>query len=296
MEQTLTRACWSTTLIPMKEGRQVQMSLTAMDIDRRRALAAFEGYVSAYDPNNPRIALKIDHTLRVAALCERIARAEGFAEGDVELAWLIGLLHDIGRFEQVRRFDTFNDAKSVGHAALGAEVLFGPRGEGVDEADSSPLIRRFIDDGAEDELIRLAVLLHSGYRLPDGLDERTRALCEVLRDADKVDILKVNCTCPIEDVYAVTESDMLASTLSPECVNYFYEHRCMPRDVRRHPADVRLAHICFAWELVFDESLQIVREQGHLAEMLRYPWKDPVTREAFAAIAAHMQAALNIEV
>ena len=34
------------------------------------------------------------------------------------------MLHDIGRFEQIRRFGTFNDAQSVDHAEFGADLLF----------------------------------------------------------------------------------------------------------------------------------------------------------------------------
>lgn len=33
------------------------------------------------------------------------------------------MLHDIGRFEQIRCFGTFNDGMSVDHAELGADIL-----------------------------------------------------------------------------------------------------------------------------------------------------------------------------
>ena len=83
---------------------------------------AFNRYVSAYNAADPKIRLKIDHTCRVAALCERIASSVGLE--DTSLAWLCGMLHDIGRFEQVKRYGTFVDAVSVDHAALGADLLF----------------------------------------------------------------------------------------------------------------------------------------------------------------------------
>lgn len=257
-------------------------------MDKTRALAAFDAYTSAYDRGNPRIALKVDHTLRVMHLCERIALAEGFAPHDVELAWLVGLLHDIGRFEQVKRYDTFSDAKSVSHAELGAELLF------EEGADGSRLTRRFVESDEDDGLIRLAVAHHSDLRLPEGLTERERALCDVLRDADKVDILKVNCVCPIEDIYGISEALIRGSQLSPACVDMFYQHRCIPRGIRNHPADVMLGHICFAWELVFDESLRILKEQGHLAQMLSRRWDLPETQAAFDGMADHMHEVLGI--
>ena len=257
-------------------------------MDRQSARATFERYVSAYDPKNPRIALKIAHTYRVAELCARIAKGTGASVIDIDLAWLLGLLHDIGRFEQVRRYDTFNDAASISHAELGVSVLFD---EGAGE---SPLIRSFVEDGCNDELMRTAIGTHSAYRISEGLPERTRTMCEILRDADKIDILRVNCVCPIEDIYGVSERDMRESALSPACIRTFYQHRCLPRGLREHPADILLGHVCFAWELVFPESLDIVREQGHLHQMLSRSWALPATQQAFDEMAAHMHEQLGL--
>jgi hypothetical protein len=251
-----------------------------MEVDRPRALRAFADYVASYDPTNPRIALKIAHTYRVAELCDRIAPSRH------DLAWLCGLLHDIGRFEQVRRFDTFNDAKSVAHARLGVDVLFGnadPKG---------PQIRAFVEDDSMDELIRTAIATHSDYRLPPDLDDDARRLCDVLRDADKIDIIKVNCICPVEDIYGVTSADMESSELSPEVVSMFYEHRTIPRGVRRYPEDILVGHLCFAWELVYPQSRRIVREQGYLDSMLGRRFTNAQTQATFSAMTAHMRSLL----
>ena len=94
-------------------------------IDRDRARAAFKSYTDAYDATNPRIALKIEHTYHVAETCDAVAREQDWSSEDIDLAWLCGLLHDMGRFEQLRRWDTFKDAESMSHAVLGIEVLFG---------------------------------------------------------------------------------------------------------------------------------------------------------------------------
>ena len=246
-------------------------------MNKSRALERFSSYVANYDPNNPRIALKIAHTYRVAELCERIAPS------DSDLAWLCGLLHDIGRFEQVRRFDTFNDAVSVSHADLGVDVLFSAKD------DSEPFIHEFYGNTRDYDAIRTAIATHSDYRIPQGLDDRTRMLCNVLRDADKIDILKVNCVCPIEDIYGVTSDDMAASELSDEVVTTFYEHRTIPRGIRSYPADILVGHLCFAWELVYPQSVSIMREQGYLDQMLDRTFSNQKTQATFAAMAVHMR-------
>ena len=96
-------------------------------IDRAGALAAFNDYASGYELGDVKIRLKYDHMLRVASRCAAIAESERECELPTDLAWLIGLVHDIGRFEQVRRYGTFVDSKSIDHAALSAELLFGER-------------------------------------------------------------------------------------------------------------------------------------------------------------------------
>ena len=52
------------------------------------------------------------------------AQRLGLNQEQVNLATAIGLLHDIGRFEQVRLYHTFNDGKSVNHAEIGVKILF----------------------------------------------------------------------------------------------------------------------------------------------------------------------------
>lgn len=96
-----------------------------MKIDRARAQKAFADYAAHYNAADAKVKLKIDHTYRVAALCARIAQSLALPPEDVDLAWLSGILHDVGRFEQLRRYNTFIDAQSVSHAALSVAVLFG---------------------------------------------------------------------------------------------------------------------------------------------------------------------------
>lgn len=76
-------------------------------IDFNIAKKAFKDYVASFDINNSKIRLKIEHTYKVVEACEYIAKDLKLNEEDINLAKLIGLLHDIGRFKQLKNFNSF---------------------------------------------------------------------------------------------------------------------------------------------------------------------------------------------
>lgn len=262
-------------------------------IDRSKALAAFRAYTSAYDRTNPRIAIKIEHTMHVADICARIARSEGWGKDGEDLAWLCGLLHDMGRFEQLRRWDTFKDADSASHAALGVEALFG---QSPADAPAHTSIRAFIDDDAEDGLIRASIAYHSDFRLPEGLDERTRRFCNVVRDGDKVDIMRDIADSPVETILKMDTAAFLGSRISPDAAQAFDERRCVSRGERHEPADFLVGLICFMFELVFPASRTIARERGDIYRLLDAPFgivepfRDPATQATWERMCRELRA------
>lgn len=230
-------------------------------IDRQCAQEAFEVYTAGYDLNDSMIWHKVEHTRRVAENCERIAVSLDMDGDGVDFAWFLGLLHDIGRFEQVRRYGTFIDSVSVDHAEFGADLLF-----------KEGLIDRFPVEGLPEEwlsLLETAIRLHNKLTLPDDLDERTRCYCEIIRDADKIDIFRVVAELPFEQRIGTSKGLIVegdeASDAVMACV---FEHRCVPRAIRKTRFEGRISHCCMAFELVFPESRRIAREQGYLSRLL----------------------------
>ena len=249
-----------------------------MKLDRDRARRAFAAYAANYNAGDAKVALKISHTYRVAALCERIARSLALEEPEVDLAWLCGLLHDIGRFEQLRRYGTFNDAESIDHAACSVEVLFG---EGH--------IRDYLDEPDEDAVLETAIRWHSAYRIPEGLSERTQRFCHILRDADKIDILRVNVEVPLEDIYNVSTESLRRSAVTPAVLESFYARHCVLRTLKRTPADNVVGHASLVYELVYPESLRIAAEQGWLWKLLDFHTENAETAAVFAAMRQSMR-------
>lgn len=249
-----------------------------MQINREQVVETFKKYTDAYDASDEKVKLKIDHTYRVADLCEQIARAEQLADADVELAWLLGMLHDVGRFEQLRRYGTFNDAESIDHAQFGADILF------VDGR-----IRDYMSDASEDELIETAIRVHNMYRVPNDMPSRTEKLSHILRDADKIDILKVNVEVPIEEIYSVTTEELRNAEVSEAVMKSFYEHTAIQKGIRQTVADHIVGHISLVFELVFAESTRIAKKQGYLDKLMNFQSHNARTMAQFAEIRAEME-------
>jgi len=263
-----------------------------MEIDRKNVLRLFRTYTDRYDSSNRKIALKIQHTYRVAGLCERIARSLGLEAGDVDLAWLLGMLHDIGRFEQLRRYDTFEDAQSVDHAKLGAELLFhgsSAQVKGAEAKETQPgMIRDYVQDGVEDALIETAILVHSAYRVPEQLSPRVKKFCNILRDADKLDILRVSAEAPLEELYNTTKEELYHGEVSQAVMQSFYEHHATLRSLKRTTVDYIAAHVSFLYELVFQESFRIARKEGYWKKLIGFPSENPKTVEQLEMLRKEM--------
>ena len=152
-----------------------------MIIDIEEAKKAFKEYAKKYNPEDEKIKIKIAHIQRVARNSKRIAQNLKLSQEDIELAELIGLLHDIGRFEQVRLYHTFVDKDSINHGEYGAKILF-----------EDGLIRKFINDDRFDKIIKLAIINHNRADIEEGLTEREILHAQIIRDADKREIIKEN--------------------------------------------------------------------------------------------------------
>ena len=265
-------------------------------INRKNVINTFAEYVRNYDPSDGKIKLKIDHTYRVAGLCQSIAKSLNLSEADVDIAWLLGMLHDIGRFEQIRRFGTFSDADSVDHAEFGADLLF-----------KEGLIRKFAEgyyekcelagagneegrwsDSEQAGFLELAIRQHNKYRVKEGLTERQLMFCNILRDADKVDIFKVNAEVPMEIIYDVTTEELKNGVITKEVLESFYRKETVLKSLRKSAVDHIVGHISLLFELVYPESYRQAKEQGYVYKLLDFKSDVPEVNVEFGRMREYL--------
>lgn len=219
-------------------------------IDMIKAKIAFANYVAHYDAHVPSIKLKIVHTYEVIKCSDYLCDHLGLNEEDKQLAGLIALLHDIGRFEQWKQYQSFADHKTVDHALFSSELLF-----------EQGLIREFVEDRQYDILIKYAIEQHNKYHIDDGFDDRTLLFIHLIRDADKLDNFRVKETEKIEDILFATTEDVNASLISPLVYEQMAHQELVYAPNRQTLLDMWLSYIAFIYDLHFDVSLHYIKDQ-----------------------------------
>jgi len=139
-------------------------------------LSYTKGFLSEVNADRENILLKKAHTLRVCTNMSKICT--NLNKDDQIIALTTALLHDVGRFEQLKRYGTFSDFKSEDHASLGVSIL---QQLGVLDFLSA----------SDKQVIITAIENHNKAQIEPGLPARTVQLCNLLRDADKLDIWRV---------------------------------------------------------------------------------------------------------
>lgn len=205
----------------------------------------FKKYTDSYISLSHMCILKVNHTMRVMYLCGLIAESLKLSKEDIELAKTCGLVHDIARFEQWKRYQTFADSKSIDHGDFGVEIL-----------KENDFIRKFNKDEKLDNLILKTVKNHNKYKIEKDLSEREKLFCNIVRDADKIDILYLYT---IEEISINIGSE----DFSNDVYNYFLKKELIPRSLKKTKADMLAISLGFVFDFNFPISYQILRNRKY---------------------------------
>ncbi len=236
-------------------------------MELQQAKRKFEEYLSDYDRENDKVRLKIVHTYGVTEYSRQIAGRLGLSREDQELAQMIGLLHDIGRFEQLKRYDSF-EPDTMDHAAFGVWTLF-----------EEGLIRSFIEDRRWDPVIRTAIARHSDFRLEGIEEERELLHARIIRDADKLDNCRVKLEDDIETILGVSEKEVGKTKISREVLEQFRRKESILSSRRKTKMDYWLSYLAYFFDINYKVSVELICEHDYVNRLIgRIPYSDPETR------------------
>ena len=237
-------------------------------IDLYRAEQVFKEYLENYDEKNGSIKLKIVHTYGVIEKSEYIARTLKLSDEQIELAKLIALLHDIGRFEQRKTLKEFEDYKGLDHAEYGLKVLF-----------EDGCIRKFIQEDKYDKIIYTAIKNHNKYSIEEGLDEENLLQSKIIRDADKLDNFRVKNTENLENMFKYNPETINYESITPIVYETFMN--CKTIDVRERitQIDIWISFIAFIFDLNFKVSFEYIKEKDYINKSInRIEYKNEDTK------------------
>jgi len=245
----------------------------------------FKDYTRRFSSDDPIVQesmdLKTEHTWRVCKAIVNIGGSLDLSREDLCLAEAAALLHDIGRFEQYRRYRTFSDYRSEDHAALGVRVIKANR------------VLHDLEPAMAETIVRV-LGYHNRAALPVGEEARCLFFLKLLRDADKVDIWRVvtdyyqnaghkrNQTIELDLPDRPQVSDSVYKTLMNGKLAQMADLKTLN--------DFKLLQIGWIYDINFPRTFQIVRENGYLEMILNaLPETSVRVAEIYRRARAHLE-------
>lgn len=255
--------------------------------------AAIGGHLAAFDACYRRhlaeapehadnMRLKRDHCLRVLDEARAITAALGPHRapdaGLVRTIHLAALYHDVGRFEQLRRYGTFDDSRSESHGALGVRAI---RHCALLDAEPARAAR----------VVRAVVALHNRRDVPAGLPSDVALALDVVRDADKLDILTVmlgQFRSGRENKVVTLGMEAAPDKYTSELLDDLWAGRPGRYEAMRYENDFRMLLLSWVFGMNFAASRRAFLERGHVRALVgMLPRGGP-----FAGLADYLEARL----
>lgn len=224
-------------------------------LSTERCRNRFIEYVKDFDQTDTMISRKVSHTIRVADYSKEIAESLKLNKIDVDLAYIIGILHDIGRFRQVTECRNYSDKIGLGHAKIGDIILF-----------EENMITEFVDSREYDNLIRQAVLNHSFFKINDDVTGDALTFAKIVRDADKLDIFNL---FTFDDPIQMGEDSGYVNNdlVTKEVKDAFFNGKQITKDNLNTLMDWFINMIGFVFDLNYKRSFEILAEKEFLKQI-----------------------------
>ena len=220
----------------------------------------FRSFVEKFDMSIERIALKFEHTFEVVRVTDEICKLKNLNDEDTALAKAIAYFHDMGRFIQVQRINSFDDS-ILDHAVLGVELLF-----------DDNYIEKFNIEEKYYNIIKKAVINHNALTIEEGLTEREEFFSKLIRDADKIDILRVNIK--------YRQPEFLEKP-SVRVLEDFNNNVMIKKGDCHNRTDKILLLLAFIYDINFKESFTVLKELNYYHKFIDSMKVSEETKEIF---------------
>ena len=226
--------------------------------------------------NHQRIfEIKKEHSLRVADIALHLSDKLEWADDDKKLTFLIGILHDIGRFSQMLEFNTFSDEKSVDHAERAITVI-----------NESGLLETL--NISNKEPVFAAILNHNKFKIQDGLTGQQLLHSKLIRDADKLDIYRV-----LADYYSKRNGDInhtltwelqKGTVVSPAVAKEILSGKMVSKKNLVSEIDAKIMQLSWVYDLNFRPTFEYLLKHRYLENVYNSMPKNDLVIEIYRKI------------
>lgn len=219
----------------------------------------FDNYCDSFtkltEQQETNFSIKRKHSHRVAQIALSLSTTKKWSEEEIKTAYLIGLLHDIGRFRQLVEYNTFSDKMSVDHAKMGVEIL--------EEINPFEMLNFEYKN-----ILLSAILNHNKFEIENNLSELELKHSKLIRDADKLDIYKV-----LTDYYSerngkanhtLTWELKKGMQVSPAVAKEILAGKLVSKKNVLSEIDVKVMQLSWVYDLNFHESFEQLMKNRYL--------------------------------
>jgi len=219
----------------------------------------FDHYIdrilNKYPDLSENISIKADHCKKVSQEAVGIAKSLDLNDEEILLAETIGLFHDVGRFRQYVKYQTFKDSDSQNHAELALDVL-------TENELLSDLNKE------EKEIVQKSIISHSRAEIIQDENEQVILYSKLIRDADKLDIWRL-----ITEYYMVREQRENITlelglpdndAISNDVLDAILNKRVVLKESMKTLNDFKLMQIGWLFDLNFDYSIRRLYDKKYL--------------------------------
>ena len=250
----------------------------------------FFSYVETFKHDNNALTentiLKENHTIRVCTEIADIGKSLDLNSNEQRLAEISALFHDVGRFEQYARYQTFVDSKSENHALLSVKIL-----------KSNDVLNGF-DEPLKDLVFRI-IKYHNRATLPITESETCLFFSKLLRDADKLDIWRVVINYYHQKNSRRNSALELDLPDTPGFSNEVYLDLINQRivDIKHVKTlnDFKLLQVGWIFDINFDAALNAVRSRHYLDMIQKVLPETKKIQEIFHMIQIYLTEKINRE-
>lgn len=227
-------------------------------IDLEKAKKGFEKYLLDFDAKDKKIREKIIHTYNVVRVSKYLSKKMNLSMEEQELAQIIALLHDIGRFEQLKEFNSYEDYNTIDHATAGVILLF-----------EQNMIRKFVEDEKYDEVIRQAIQNHNRIRIDTKqMSPMVLFHSKLIRDSDKIDNFRLQAEVSPEILLDKTMQEIEQEDITEPTYTDLIGKKLVNFSKRKTDVDKWISLVGFIYDLNFPESMEYISQNDYLRKAI----------------------------